>query len=189
MPFDYEQEVAAARACSRCGRDFSPEERYLSALFEQGEGFQRLDYCAGCWEGPPTGSFAHWRGRVPAKEERPPRFVDDGELVELFVRLGGAGEPREVAFRYLLGLLLVRKRLLRLVRSGGAGARQPDAGGESMVVEDPGGGARYEAAFPMLTASELATVSAQMGAVLRVNVHGQDVQEQPEEKKEAGGDV
>ena len=182
MPFDYEEEVAAARACSRCGRDFSPEDEYLSALFEEGEGFHRLDYCAGCWQGPPTGSFAHWRGRVPAKEERPPRFVDDGELVELFARLGGTVEPRQAAFRYLLGVLLVRKRVLRLVRSGGGG-------GEGMVVEEPGGAARYEVAFPVLTASELATVSAQMGAVLRVNVHGRSGQGQPEEKKEAGGDV
>jgi len=184
MPFDYEEKVVAARACSQCGQDFSPEDEYLSALFEEGEQFRRLDYCVGCWQGPPAGSFAYWRGRVPAKEERPPRFVDDGELVELFARLSGTTEPRQAAFRYLLGVLLVRKRLLRLVRSGGAGARQPDAGGESMAVEDPAGGARYEVAFPVLTASELATVSAQMGAVLRVSGQGE-----AGEKKEAGGDV
>jgi hypothetical protein len=177
MPFDYEEEVAAARACSRCGREFSPEEQYLSALFEEGAGFHRLDCCAGCWQGPPTGSFAYWRGRVPTRDERPARFVEDGELVELFARLGGAVEPRQTAFRYLLGVLLVRKRLLRLVRSGGRG-------GEGMVVEDPANEARYEVAFPALTAPELAAVSAQMGAVLRVSVQGQ-----PEEKKEAGGDV
>ena len=127
MAVDYEDKVSAARSCCVCGREFSPEERYLSALFEQGEEFHRRDYCQGCWQGPPEGSFSYWRGRLPAKEERPERFVDEGELLELFARLEGVTEPRQSAFRYLLGLLLARRQ--NVVRRGDVAAHvAPDAG-------------------------------------------------------------
>ena len=173
MAIDYEDKVGEARTCSVCGREFAPEEHYLSALFEEGERFTRRDYCTGCWQGPPEGSFSYWRGRRPPPQERPQRFVEDEDLVGLFVRLEGEQQPRRVAFRYLLGLLLVRKRLLRLVRSGGRG--------EPMVLAEPGGGGRYEVPTPRLTEAELAQVSAQMAQVLRL-----DTKERPSEKEEKG---
>ena len=159
---DYEDKVSSAQSCCMCGREFTPEEQYLSALFEEGEVFQRQDFCADCWQGPPAGSFSHWRGRVPAAEEDPKRFVDTGELLQLFVRLEGVTEPRQSAFRYLLGLLLVRKRLLKPLTGR---ERQ----GRTLMVTEPGGETTYEVPVPRLSAAELAEVSAQMGAVLRVD--------------------
>ena len=176
MAVDYEDRVTAAHTCSVCGREFTPRERYLSALFEQGEQFLRRDYCTDCWQGPPEGSFSHWRGRMPAAEERPQRFVEDGDLLDLFVRLEGVREPRRAAFRYLLGLLLVRRRLLKLEGSGGRR-------GEPMVLVERGGGGRYQVPTPRLSPAELAEVAAQMGVVLRVDV------KERSPKEEEGSDV
>lgn len=167
MAADYENKVAPARICFACGHEFAPLECYVSALFEAGEEFQRRDYCHRCWQGPPEGSFSYWRGRIPPREEPAQRFVDEGELLELFGRLEGVTELRQVAFRYLLGLLLVRKRLLR---PKGSAQRRADseAGGRVMLVEEAGGGATYEVAVPRLSQAELNEVSARMGAVLRM---------------------
>jgi len=177
MATDYEDKLSSARTCCVCGREFNPEADYLSALFEEGEQFLRRDYCGDCWQGPPEGSFSYWRGRMPAKEERPQRFVDDRDLVDLLARLADVTEPRQTAFRYLLGLLLVRKRVLKLLPSG-------PGRGEPMLLEEPGGGARYEVPAPRISADELAQVSAQMGAVLRV-----DTEPQRTETKEGGKGV
>lgn len=177
MAVDYEDKVSAARSCCVCGREFSPEERYLSALFEQGEEFHRRDYCQGCWQGPPEGSFSYWRGRLPAKEERPERFVGEGELLELFARLEAVTEPRQSAFRYLLGLLLIRRRLLKLMSSRGREGRP-------LMVVESGQGVTYEVPVPQLSDAELAEVSAQMGAVLRV-----DMKPSASGTKEGGEDV
>ena len=167
MAIDYENKVVRARSCSVCGREFAPLERYLSALFEEGEEFRRRDYCERCWQGPPEGSFSYWRGRVPPEEEPEQRFVEEGELLELFGRLEGVREPRQQAFRYLLGLLLMRKRLLKQ-QSGPA--REPGSSGAArlMVLEEADGGAAYEVSVPRLTQRELDEVSAQMGVVLRI---------------------
>jgi hypothetical protein len=39
--------------------------------------------------------------------------MDDEELLDLFESLEDANEPKKQAFRFLLALLLVRKRLLK----------------------------------------------------------------------------
>ncbi len=161
----YENKLASVWSCSLCGREFEPLARYVSALFEEGEEFRRRDYCSDCWQGPPEGSFSYWQGRIPPKEAPPKRFVDDAELLELFASLASVSEPRQMAFRYLLGLLLVRKRLLKLTRA----ARRTAEGEErTMVIEEAGGGGTYEVAVPLLSQEELDRVSAQMGAVLRM---------------------
>ena len=175
MAINYEDKVSSAQSCSVCGREFTGH--YLSALFEEGGEFQRQDFCEDCWQGPPAGSFSYWRGRVPTAEEEPKRFVDTGELLALFVRLEGVTESRQSAFRYLLGLLLVRKRLLRPL----AGRQRQ---GRSLMVTEPGGETTYEVSVPRLSAAELAEVSAQMGAVLRV-----DVKQPSSEMKEESKDV
>jgi len=177
MATDYDDKLTSAGSCVGCGREFEPEERYLSALFEDLDGFSRRDYCLSCWQGPPAESFSYWRGRIPAREEPAERVVNDAEALELFEQLEDVGEPRQVAFRYLLALLLVRKRVLKLISSG---VRD----GRPMVVARPGDGPEYQVLVPRLGQEELAEVSVQMGSVLDF-----DVDAQRREAQEGGEDV
>src|SRR5262249_51392869 len=76
------------------------------------------------WRGPPEGAFSFWSGRVPARgpERRPP--VDDDMLLDCFARLEGQPEPARVNFRYVLALLLMRRKRLEVDEAPRADGRE-----------------------------------------------------------------
>jgi len=109
---DYEIQ-ANTRRCTLTGRDLKPGEKFYSVLLEEQGRFERRDYSQEAWQGPPAGAFSFWTGRIPADGEnrRPP--IDDEMLLECFGRLEGAPEPDRINFRYVLALLLMRRKRLK----------------------------------------------------------------------------
>ena len=102
------------RRCAINGRALQPGERYYAALIEDGVQFERRDYSAEAWQGPPVGAFSFWAGRVPPPDAQArPRF-DDDLLEECFQRLEGQTDAGRVNFRYVVALLLVRRRRFKL---------------------------------------------------------------------------
>jgi hypothetical protein len=76
---------------------------------------QRKDYSLEAWEGPPEGSFCYWRARVPVKEKKSGQIViDQNVLVHLFRQLEDEESEMKQQFRFVLALLLMRKRRLKL---------------------------------------------------------------------------
>jgi len=102
-----------SRRCFASGRELKPGETCYSVLLEEGGAFLRREYSREAWQGPPPGSFSHWAGKVPSREQdrRPP--VDDDMLLDCFTRLEGQTEPARVNFRYVLALLLMRRKKLK----------------------------------------------------------------------------
>ncbi|MCB9897092.1 MAG: hypothetical protein H6825_03695 [Planctomycetes bacterium] len=99
--------------CSRCGEPLRPASHVTAVLELADEGPRRLDLCETCTEqGAPTGSF-FWRHQLP-EGGRVHAVVDYGMLREVLERL--LERPGEVYRRlcYLVALVLVRKRQLRL---------------------------------------------------------------------------
>jgi hypothetical protein len=101
------------RRCAISGRELRPGEKFYSVLREEDGKFVRLDYSSEAWQGPPHGSFSFWTGRIRAGEEnkRPP--IDDDLLLDCLQRLDGETEPNRVNFRYVVALLLMRRKRLR----------------------------------------------------------------------------
>jgi hypothetical protein len=91
-------------------------EHYYAVVFERDGVLERADYSLECWEGPPAGAFCSWRARIPERKERKRQFVDDEVLVDFFERLAGESEEAKVQFRFVLTLILMRKRLVKYVR-------------------------------------------------------------------------
>jgi hypothetical protein len=97
----------------------------------KGLGLQRLDVSLEAWERGerPARLFSHWRTAVPEPSAKKRYLVDDEALVELFRRLEDQTDERRLAFRFVLGLVLLRKRLLRVVEQrtepGGDGRGEP----------------------------------------------------------------
>lgn len=89
--------------------------------------FVRVDFCEKCWgEGqrPDGGAagrevvggavmFSFWKTVIPAPEQKKRLLVEDSVLVDLFQRMDGRTELRELRFRFVLALILMRKRLLK----------------------------------------------------------------------------
>jgi hypothetical protein len=97
---------------------FTEGEAFFSAVFETPHGFERRDYSAEAWQGPPVDALCHFQTRSPRKEEaRKKLFVDDDVLVNFFLRLAESDEPTKLRFRFVLSLILMRKRILKYERT------------------------------------------------------------------------
>ena len=101
--------------CAASGRRLGEGEAYYTALFERDGELTRADYSVESWSGPPQGCFCYWKSRVPVREKKPGTMVvDTAVLTNLFSRLEESDRPASQQFRFVLALLLMRKRLLRL---------------------------------------------------------------------------
>lgn len=145
--------------CAFTGRKLEPAEQYMATLVEvpvgDGEsesksGLKRIDVCKAQWdEGHrPDDLFCYWKATVPVPEEKKKLLVDDEVLLNLFRRLEDADQDERLAFRFVLALILMRKRVLRYEstekRDGDAewwllSAKAPQEGAEreSLAVLNP----------------------------------------------------
>jgi hypothetical protein len=112
-----------AGRCRACGRRMQPAEEFVATLRQADEDpqqeFLREDFCASCWDAAGDesrsagGILGTWRSRVPSpKEKRRKTFVDDELLTDFFRQLEGASEPARLQLRFVLALILMRKKLL-----------------------------------------------------------------------------
>jgi hypothetical protein len=152
------------RRCAACGREFAELENYFSALFDRGEAFDRLDYCTACWKGETPEMFSFWQTRMPPKEEKRKLLVDDGVLVDFFLKLEGATDELKVNFRYILALVLMRKKLLKF-----ADVKRGESG-EFLVLEMPKEKQRFEIFNPQLSEEKIALLTEEVGKILNVQL-------------------
>ena len=142
--------------CAATGRALATGEPIVVALVERSDdlGLERLDFAADAWDAGARDPharpvFAHWRTLQPEPNAKPKLFIDDAALMDLFQQLGEESAPgspdaarRRVAFRFVLALVLCRKRLLTLESSlpGAMLVRVRGGGPETPLlrVDDPG---------------------------------------------------
>lgn len=118
--------------CAFTGRALEPHETYTAALVADGDELRRVDICREAWdEGRrPEQMLGHWQAVVPEPEEQKKKlFVDDGVLMNLLERLADATQPQRQAFRFVLTLILMRKKLLRYDRTEARPIEEPAEGG------------------------------------------------------------
>lgn len=169
--------------CAATGAPLSPGDHVVVALCEHeaDEGLDRLDFGAAAWEALPDAErrafggrrvFAHWRAAHPEPNAKPKLLIDDDALLEMFESSAddadGVADRRRAAFRFVLALILCRRRLLVLERSEAASAgstgaifvrrrtRKDDPVAPLVRVEDPA-----------LDSATIAMATDQLGAVLR----------------------
>ncbi len=156
---DY-QIQANTRRCAASGRELRPGERFYSVLLDEAGTFVRKDYAGEAWQGPPEGTFSFWSGRVPATEaSRRPR-IDDDLLLDCFGRLEGQTEPGRVNFRYIVALLLLRRKRLRFEE-----VRIED-GHETLLLRCARTGTLHAVVNPRLSDDELTAVQEEVFKVL-----------------------
>jgi hypothetical protein len=148
------------RRCALTGRELKPGEKFYTALLEDGDRFLRQDYSSEAWQGPPEGAFSFWSGRVPAETEgrRPP--IDDEMLMDCLGRLEGQAEPNRVNFRFVVALLLMRRKRLKFEEAGKQG------GQEVLTLRCTRSGTRHQVVHPRLTEEEMTAVQEEVFKVL-----------------------
>ena len=120
--------------CAITGQALNPGEQYIAALIEidpsateapaenapkqtaaPNSGLKRIDISIEAWKQGhrPERLFSHWQSTVPQPNEKKKMFVDDSVLMNLLLRLADTDQPQRLAFRFVLTLILMRKKLLR----------------------------------------------------------------------------
>jgi hypothetical protein len=102
----------ATRQCAVTARKLEPGEAFFSTLHFEGSDVVRRDFAVESWQGPPDGAFGWWKSRVPVSDSQMPKLAPNDVLLELFIQL--ADQPQRRQMRYVLSLLLFRRRVLRL---------------------------------------------------------------------------
>ncbi|TWT86760.1 hypothetical protein Mal64_35900 [Pseudobythopirellula maris] len=100
-----------SRRCEATDRELAPGEAFYSVLVREDAEVVRRDVSAAAWTEPPDGSIGWWLARVPGAAEGP-RSAPSETLLGLFDLW--ADDPNEADARYVLSLLLVRRRVLRV---------------------------------------------------------------------------
>jgi hypothetical protein len=151
-------------------------ETFVAVLAQDLEldAFVRLDYSLEAWSGGarpkrPLVVLGIWKSTVPEPGAKKRLLIDDASLVDLFEQTAeeteGAtpeGAKEKLAFRFVLALILLRKRLL--VQEG--------AKGKTMLVRakgtarPPEGPALMEVVDPGLDDNTIVRVTEQLGTVL-----------------------
>jgi hypothetical protein len=118
------------RHCATTGRELTPGEEFYSVDIEEGSNIVRKDYCAAAWQGPPDQALGWWKAQVPGPGAKKVHWAPNEAMLQFFEQLGE--QPGRDEIRYVLALLLLRRRVFRMERED----RDPD-GRETLVVYCP----------------------------------------------------
>ena len=102
-----------AGSCAGTGRQLQPGEEYYAALVDLGDSFERKDFTLEYWQENQPQVFSFWKTSIPLPSQKKKLFVDDTVLINLFERLAEEKEQLKINFRFVLALILMRKKLLK----------------------------------------------------------------------------
>ena len=100
------------RRCAATNRELAEGETVYSLVRLEGAELKREDFSAEAWTGPPEDALGWWRSRIPTRSETKARLAPNDVLLKLFRDLEDMPDKQDM--RYVLALLLVRRRILRM---------------------------------------------------------------------------
>ncbi len=151
-----------SETCDATGKPFEEGEPFHTALFRDGDGFRRADLCEEAWKAraedpaaePP---FSSWRSKFEPPAPPPPEPLPRDDAEGMLRRLLESNDPSHVNTRYLLAVMLERKRVLR---------PQPSPESGTLVYEHAATGETFIVTDPALSLSDLASVQEEVSALL-----------------------
>jgi hypothetical protein len=156
LDFDVQR---CSRRCAVTGRELSPGETYYSALIPAGANVERRDYSSGAWAGPPDEALGWWKSQVPTAETKKAAWAPNDVMLELFDELSEA--PDRADMRYVLALLLIRRRVLRLEET-----ERDKQGHETLLVYCPRRQADYRVSVVMPDGERAERIQQTLGQLL-----------------------
>lgn len=144
LDFDIQR---CTRRCAATDRPLEPGEACYSILEVQGAEIVRKDFSQEAWSGPPEKAFGWWKSRIPEPTAKKIKLAPNDVLLELFDQL--AEQPGRTDMRYVLALLLVRRRVMRVEPPSQWSHQTTESHVETMAVYCPKREATYE--LPVVT--------------------------------------
>ena|SRR3989339_786960 len=150
--------------CCGTDRQIEPGEEYFAALVKTVDGFARRDFSAQYWESNHPEVFCYWKTKLPEPNQKRKLFIDDEMLMAFFERLANETEQDKVNFRFVLALILMRKKKLKYDTS------RTDDGKEIWVLRVSGEKTTSEVINPHLTEEQIERLSGQVEQIMAANI-------------------
>ena len=150
--------------CYGTGEQFKIGQDYFAALVETEEGFQRRDYSVEYWQEQKPSVYCYWKTRMPDAGQKRKLFVDEEMLMTFFERLAEETDQEKINFRFIITLVLMRKRRLKYDSSRLENDR------EIWRLRVTAQDRTVEVVNPNLTEDKIEQLSCQMSQILQVNL-------------------
>lgn len=119
-----------SRRCRSTDAEFKPGDLFYSVLVEEDGELVRHDYANDAWSGPPHDSLGWWQSQMPDPTSTRVDWAPSDVMIHYFEQL--AEDAARHDLRYVLALLMVRRRIVRLEDTEAA-----KDGGAEMVLYCP----------------------------------------------------
>jgi len=100
------------RRCAESGIELKPGETYFSVLTQEGGEVVRNDYAQSVWKGPPENVVGWWKSKAPEPTSQRIAWAPNDVILNYFNELPDASDQLDL--RFVLTLLMIRRRILRL---------------------------------------------------------------------------
>ncbi|MBN1360482.1 MAG: hypothetical protein JW993_07820 [Sedimentisphaerales bacterium] len=150
--------------CCGTGRKIEPGEEYFGALVEGEQGLERRDFSAEYWDSAKPEVFCFWKSRLASPDEKKELFVSDEMLMAFFERLAHETDSEKVNFRFVLALVLMRKRRLKYDATKMDGAR------ETWCLRVVGERETVDVVNPHLDEEQIELLTSQIGQILQTDL-------------------
>jgi hypothetical protein len=147
-------------SCAGCSVAFEIGAAIRARLLESPDGYRRLDYCLSCPGQTDAAVLAEWTTRRPEPASRKTPAFDREAVWAFFQRMSDPQTPQEKQFKFVLGLLLWRKRALKFENS------TTQDGVEQWHFRVPVSGEHVSLERPDLDEAEIERLSAQVESLL-----------------------
>jgi hypothetical protein len=148
-----------SETCTATHHPFQEGEFFYTALYRDADNFRRDDVCEEAWAARPAepAPFSFWKTKFEAPPPPPPEPLAKQDAEGILRKLIGENSDATKNARYILALMLERKRILKPMESS-----DPDI----MVYERAGTGETFLIPNPRLSLAQVPEVQAEVTALL-----------------------
>jgi hypothetical protein len=149
--------------CAVTGAPFQDGEFFYTLLFEDGSGLRREDISEAVWKDRNDNRqpYSFWRSKYEAPPPAAPEPLAKQTAEDLLRRYMQEHSTHHAAARYLLAVMLERKKLLKEVD-----ARRSAEGGLTRIYEHTKTGEVFVVPDPQLRLDQIEEVRAEVSALL-----------------------
>ena len=151
-----------SRRCAATERELKDGETCFSVLVPDGAAVVRRDYSAEAWPGPPENAIGWWKTTIVDPNAGRPHWAPNDVMLNYFESL--LDDPAAADARYVLALLLVRRRVLRVESH-----EQDDVGRPALLLYSARNESQYRVSELLPSPERAAAIQQQLAELLQTH--------------------
>jgi hypothetical protein len=150
------------RHCAKSDRELKPGETFYSMLVVEDGAVVRHDFCQEAWDGPAEDALGWWKSQMPDPNAKRLHWAPNDVMLHYFEQLASAPEKQDV--RYVLALLMIRRRVVRLEET-----EEDEQGQEVLILYCPKKEAEYKVPVVDPTPQRIGVIQEELAQLLFAN--------------------